>query len=121
LSKEESVEFLTETFGASTAQNLSNAVWKARLEGVTSILEGLDGLDLAANGAKCVQALCHLPGWKDVNFQVCLLYASYLSFPEIYDVAVALQVRAIFLPQQVCSAVTNVLIFTDNSNISSIE
>ena len=70
LTKDDARDFITERFGAETLAGLSNSVWKSRLEALATIQEGLGALELKADGAKVCLALCHIPGWKDSNFQV---------------------------------------------------
>lgn len=70
VSKDDARDFITEKFGAETLTGISNSVWKARLEALTTVQEGLGALDLKADGARCCLSLCHIPGWKDSNFQV---------------------------------------------------
>jgi hypothetical protein len=73
VSKDDAKDFITEKFGAETFTDITNSVWKKRLEALTTIQEGLSSLDLKADGARLCLSLCHIPGWKDSNFQVCLL------------------------------------------------
>ena len=70
MSKDTAKEALAEMFGAAVAEQLSDSVWKIRVEGMDAVLAQLPGLDLALHSSKAAHALAQLPGWKDTNFQV---------------------------------------------------
>lgn len=85
LSKDDARDFIAEKFGPETLTGITNNVWKTRLEALTTIQEGLGSLILKADGAKVCLSLCHVPGWKDSNFQVRKPFPSQQSVSLLVD------------------------------------
>lgn len=70
MGKEEAEAFLADTYGSVVFEQLGATVWKARLEGVDTVLNKLDGIGVEDVGVRTCLALALIPGFKDSNFQV---------------------------------------------------
>jgi hypothetical protein len=71
MGKAEAVDRLRELLGEGPLAALQDAAWKARLEAMEALLERASEPELlAGSGCVLVQAIQHVPGWDEKNFQV---------------------------------------------------
>ncbi len=70
MGKTEAVEKLKELLGDELVAQLQDAAWKTRLEAMEALLERAKAPELAASGCALAQAIAHVPGWDEKNFQV---------------------------------------------------
>ncbi len=75
MTKHEARERLVGLLGEECVVALEDAAWKARLEGMDVVLAKANEADVAAEHCSVlVQAMQHIPGWEEKNFQVRVAY-----------------------------------------------
>ncbi|GFH15506.1 protein MOR1 [Haematococcus lacustris] len=70
MSRDEAVAKLGDLIGEAAIKQLKDEQWKARLEAMDSLAARAAEGSLAASCTVVVQAMGHLPGWSEKNFQV---------------------------------------------------
>ncbi|GFH15735.1 protein MOR1, partial [Haematococcus lacustris] len=70
MSRDEAVAKLGDLIGEAAIKQLKDEQWKARLEAMDSLAARAAEGSLAASCTVVVQAMAHLPGWSEKNFQV---------------------------------------------------
>ncbi|GLC42611.1 hypothetical protein PLESTB_001118900 [Pleodorina starrii] len=71
LSRDQAVAALTDLVGEGTVKELQDDQWKVRLDAMERLVSFVGEPGVAAsNGSTIVQAVSHVPGWGEKNFQV---------------------------------------------------
>ncbi|KAG2491479.1 hypothetical protein HYH03_010264 [Edaphochlamys debaryana] len=71
LNKDQAVAALSELMGESTVTELQDEQWKVRLDAMEKVVARVgEGDTAASSGSMLVQAMSHVPGWGEKNFQV---------------------------------------------------
>ncbi|KXZ46795.1 TOG1 protein [Gonium pectorale] len=71
LSRDQAVAALTDLFGEATVTQLQDEQWKVRLDAIERVVARAGEPSVAASsGSMLVQAVSHVPGWGEKNFQV---------------------------------------------------
>lgn len=70
LGKEQCQEQLSALFGEETIADLSDPVWKKRMEALDAMLTAFKEMDIVAHARLIVNGMATLPGWDEKNFQV---------------------------------------------------
>ncbi|GIL58886.1 hypothetical protein Vafri_13702 [Volvox africanus] len=71
LSRDQAVAALTDLLGEATVKELQDDQWKVRLDAMERLVAFVGESGVAAsNGSTLIQAVSHVPGWGEKNFQV---------------------------------------------------
>ncbi|GMH42322.1 hypothetical protein BSKO_10241 [Bryopsis sp. KO-2023] len=70
MGKEDAEGKLEELFGSEAIAGLRDSVWKKRMEALDAIIAAAKDMEIPPNTRVIVNAVSHLPGWTEKNFQV---------------------------------------------------